>query len=81
MAKQRVSGLSLMSYPSGFVMRDFYSEGLSAPRPNPKLEDQVSVFMTPETKLPRYTPSQWVARDLGSAISRNHNNCEPLRVK
>jgi hypothetical protein len=52
----RVSGLGLMSYPSGFETCDFYSERLSAPRPNPNLEDQVWVFITPGDKVTEIYP-------------------------
>jgi len=34
---------------------------------------------SPETGWPSYTPWHWAARDLGSATSRTHNNCESLR--
>jgi hypothetical protein len=40
----------------------FYGMRLLAPRPTPNLEDQVSVFMTPEIGWPSYTPGHWVAR-------------------
>jgi hypothetical protein len=40
----------------------FYRVRLSAPRPTPNLEDQVSVFIPPETGLPSNTPGHWVAR-------------------
>jgi len=33
----------------------------------------------PETGWPSYTPWHWAARDLGSATSSTHNNCESLR--
>jgi hypothetical protein len=33
----------------GSVTAVFYGVGLLAPRPTPNLEDQVSLFMTPET--------------------------------
>jgi hypothetical protein len=39
----------------------FYRVRLSASPPTPNLDDQVSVFITPETGLPSYTPGQWVA--------------------
>jgi hypothetical protein len=40
----------------------FYGVGLLAPRPNPNLEDQVSVFMTPGDRVAQLYP-----RALGSS--------------
>jgi hypothetical protein len=39
-------------FPSLLVSRHemFYGESLSAPRPTPNMDDQVSVFMAPETR-------------------------------
>jgi hypothetical protein len=40
----------------------FYRVRLSASRPTPNLEDQVSVFIPLEAGLPSYASGQWVAR-------------------
>jgi hypothetical protein len=57
----------------------FYKEMLSAPRAKLNLTDQFRVFMATETRWPSYAPRHWVARDLGSATSPNHSNCDTLR--
>lgn len=58
----------------GFLdMRYFYEER-SAIRPNPNLED-------PWRKgWPDIPPSHLVARDIRSATSHTHNNCESLSL-
>jgi hypothetical protein len=46
----------------GFLNNNIFGggAGLLVQRPTPNLEDKVSVFMTPETGWPSYTPKHWV---------------------
>lgn len=74
----RVSGLGLMSYPSGFVTCDFSLIGCQPLAQTPTWRTRYRYLWPPEPRWPRYTPRHWVARVLGSATSRTHNNCETL---
>jgi hypothetical protein len=50
-----------LAYPVwGFLQKPFNWAGLLVQRPTPNMEDWVSVFMTPETEWPSYTPRHWV---------------------
>jgi hypothetical protein len=58
MALQPNSGPGLPFWD--FLTVTFYGAGLLVQNPTPNLEDQVSVFMTPGTGWPSYTPRHWV---------------------
>lgn len=49
------------------------------PLPNPQPGGPALPIYNPRRQGPSYTRRHWVARDLGSATSPAHNNCEPLR--
>jgi hypothetical protein len=51
---------SLVISSLDFLTTGFLQGGLSTPRPTPNLEDQASVFVTPETGWTSYAPRHWV---------------------